>query len=48
MDVFDDSERKTAGIIDKCKDLESLGFKTEILDLRNYFGKPEELNDFLK
>ena len=48
VDVFDDSERKTAGIIDKCKDLESLGFKTEILDLRNYFGKPEELNDFLK
>ena len=48
VDVFDDSDRKTAGIIDKCSDLEALGFKTEILDLRNYFGKKTELNSFLK
>lgn len=48
VDIFADSERKTAGILDKCKDLESLGFRTEILDLRNYFGKQEELSHFLK
>lgn len=43
VDVFPDSERKLAGIIDKCKDLQSLGFKTEILDLRDYFGAKEQL-----
>ena len=48
VDVFPDGERKTNGIIDKCKDLEILGFKPEILDLRNYFGKKDELFEFLK
>ena len=46
LDVYADSERKTNGIVDKCKDLEELGFKTQIFDLRKYFGKKEEmLND---
>ena len=48
VDYNDDSDTKTAKIIDKCKDLELIGFKTEILDLRNYFGKKAELNRFLK
>ena len=43
LDIFNDSERKTSGILDKCKDLQDLGFETEILDLRNYFGKEDEL-----
>ena len=32
----------------KCKDLEELGFETEILDLRDYFNKENELNEYLK
>ena len=34
VDVFSDGERKTLGIKDKCKDLEELGFKPKVLDLR--------------
>lgn len=48
LDVFEDSERKTSGIIDKCKDLEQLGFKIEILDLRKYFGKREQMREDIK
>lgn len=47
VDVFPDGERKTNGIFDKCKDLEELGFCTEILDLRNFFGKKQEMIDFI-
>ena len=43
VDIFPDGERKSSGIEDKCKDLEVLGFKPQILDLRNFFGKKEEL-----
>lgn len=42
-DVFPDGERKDLGIQSDTKDLEELGFEVELLDLRNYFGKKEEL-----
>lgn len=48
LDVFEDSERKTNGILDKCKDLQELGFETQILDLRNYFNKEDELRSYLQ
>ena len=48
LDVFEDSERKTNGILDKCKDLQELGFETQILDLRNYFNKEDELRRYLQ
>ena len=48
LDVYADSERKTNGIVDKCKDLEELGFKTQIFDLRKYFDKKEEMLNDLK
>ncbi len=48
LDVFADGERKTNGILDKCKDLQDLGFETEILDLRNYFNKENELKEYLQ
>lgn len=43
VDVFPDGERKTAGITDKCQDLEALGFNPRVLDLRKYFGNKEGL-----
>ena len=43
LDMSPDGERKTNGIIDKCNDLIELGFEYEVLDLRNYFGKEDEL-----
>lgn len=48
LDIYEDSERKTNGIIDKCDDLVKLGFEYEILDLRKYFGKEEELRIYLQ
>lgn len=48
LDVFEDSEKKTNGILDKCKDLQELGFETQILDLRNYFNKEDELRSYLQ
>ena len=42
-DMFPDGERKTNGIQRDVVDLASLGFEVELLDLRNYFGKQEEL-----
>lgn len=48
LDVFEDSEKKTNGILDKCKDLQELGFETQILDLRNYFNKEDELRSCLQ
>ena len=48
LDVFEDSERITNGILDKCKDLQELGFETQLLDLRNYFNKEDELRHYLQ
>lgn len=48
VDMFPDGERKTNGIQDKCKDLEILGFEPEVLDLRNFFNKKEELANYIK
>ena len=48
LDELDDSDMKNAKIIDRCSDLEELGFKIELLDLVNYFDKKKELNQFLK
>lgn len=48
VDLFSDGERKTSGIQDKCKDLETLGFETQVLDLRNFFNKKAELVDYIK
>lgn len=48
LDVFQDSERKINGILEKCKELETLGFHPIQFDLRNYFNKPELLKDELK
>ena len=48
VDVFPDGERKTSGIQDKCKDLEQLGFETQILDLRNFFYHKEDLSNHIK
>lgn len=42
-DVFPDGERKTIGIENDAKELEELGFSVEIVDLKKYFGKKEEL-----
>ena len=47
LDMFPDGERKTNGIIDKCNDLIELGFEYEVLNLRNYFGKEDELRTYL-
>lgn len=48
LDAFEDSERKTNGIIDKCKDLEQIGFETQILDLRKYFGNSKQMREDIK
>ena len=48
LDIYADGERKTNGILDKCKDLQDLGFETEILDLREYFNKENELRAYLE
>ena len=42
-DVFPDGERKENGIKSDAQDLENLGFSVEIVDLKKYFGKKEEL-----
>ena len=48
LDVFPDVERKSNSIEDKNKDLVELGFVPKILDLRNYFSKPEDLKNDIK
>ena len=48
LDIYEDGERKTNGILDKCKDLQNLGFETQILDLRHYFNKEAKLLQYLK
>ena len=45
LDVFPDGERKMNGILEKSKELETLGFNPIHLDLRNYFNKPELLRE---
>lgn len=42
-DIFPDGERKENGIKSDAQDLENLGFSVEIVDLKKYFGKKEEL-----
>lgn len=48
LDCFPDGERKQKGIEEKASEIEALGFKTSILDLRNYFGNKERLYEDLK
>lgn len=48
VDMFPDGERKINGINDKCKDLEELGFKPQILDLRDFFNKKQDLISYIK
>lgn len=48
VDAFTNEEKKINGIQDKCKDLEVLGFETQVLDLRNFFYKKEELLNYIK
>lgn len=48
LDVFPDGERKTNGILEKNNDLVALGFEPEILDLRDYFNKPDVLKEKLR
>lgn len=43
IDFGNDPERRKAGVQREIEDLSKLGFTPEELDLRNYFGKPEEL-----
>lgn len=43
LDCFPDGDRKTNGILEKCKDLEEIGFIPIHLDLRKYFNHPELL-----
>ena len=40
-------ERRANDLREKMTMLSELGFKTEELDLRDYFGKPSELRDFI-
>ncbi len=48
LDKYPDGERKSNNILEKCKDLEELGFDYKLLDLRDYFGKKDELFDYLE
>lgn len=47
-DAFPDGERKVRGIESDTKELDDLGFDVELLDLRKYFGKKEQLKYDLK
>ena len=44
LDVYPNGERKDASLQKERNGLTQIGLQPEILDLRNYFGKPEELN----
>ena len=48
LDFATDFERLEKSKKDEANDLKSLGFEPEELDLRNYFGKPNELREKLK
>jgi dipeptidase E len=43
IDFGNDPERRKAGVQREIDDLTKLGFTPEEVDLRNYFGKPKEL-----
>jgi dipeptidase E len=43
IDFGNDSERRKTGVQREIDDLTKLGLQPEELDLRNYFGKPQEL-----
>lgn len=43
MDVYPDSSRKNESLANSIKDLESIGFSVETLDLKQYFGKETQL-----
>lgn len=47
-DVYEDGERKTTGIQKDADSLTELGFDVHLLDLRNYFGKKDELEEVFK
>ena len=47
VDWSDDKERVAKSLNDQIEGLKSLGFSTEQIDLRNYFGKAEELKKHL-
>jgi len=47
IDFGDDPERRKAGVQREIDDLKSLGFLPEEIDLRNYFGKTEQLKEKL-
>lgn len=44
IDFGNDPERRKAGVQREIDDLTKLGLNPEELDLRNYFGKPQELS----
>lgn len=48
LDEIDNEDKIKDLIIDRCSDLNELGFKIEILDLKDYFNKKKELFNFLK
>lgn len=45
---FGDKERQHNGLLTQIEKLKELGFDAEGLDLRNYFGKKDELKEYLK
>ncbi|OIP86692.1 hypothetical protein AUK05_03100 [Candidatus Shapirobacteria bacterium CG2_30_35_20] len=46
-DVYPDGERRQSGIQKEIDGLSQIGLKPELIDLRNYFNKPEELKNKL-
>lgn len=47
-DLKENIIKKEKSILDKCQELENLGFDYKILDLRDYFGKKEKLVEEIK
>lgn len=45
---FGDKERQQNGLLAQIEKLNELGFEAKGLDLRNYFGKKDELKEYLK
>jgi dipeptidase E len=45
---FGDKERQNNSLLTQIEKLKELGFDAEGLDLRNYFGKKDELEEYLK
>lgn len=43
LDFSTEVDRRNAGVLREIEDLKKLGFQPEEVDLRTYFGKPEEL-----